>query len=325
MAEPLIQSDAAEAAAMFGAHRRRVWGVAYRLTGSAEDADDIVQETFARLLERPPAKGGPALAGWLLRVATHLGIDAIRRRRHRAYPGPWLPAAVEAPDEDWLDCYASPDPDPEARYGLLESVTFAFLLALETLGPRQRAALLLRDVLGYSARETATTLGTSEGNVRVLHLRARRAMETYDGAPCRLDAEARARHRETLERFLGCLGARDEGALAALLTESVRTATDAAGEYTALARPMVGRSRVARLYVRAALHRADAGPTLEVRTLNALPAAVIHLARPVRRLAPRTVIFLDVREDGAIRSIHSLLAPRKIAAVRFPPSPGGGL
>jgi RNA polymerase sigma-70 factor (ECF subfamily) len=313
----VTQRAAAGPADLFGAHRRRVWGVAYRLTGSAEDADDIAQETFARLLERPPAQDGPALGGWLLRVATHLGIDALRRRRRRAYPGPWLPAAAEAPDADWLDSYASPDPDPEARYGLLESVTFAYLLALEALRPRQRAALLLRDVLGYSASECAAILRTSEGNVRILHLRARRAMESYDGEACRPTPELRDRHRGALERFLACLLSRDEGSLESLLSESVRTVTDAGGEYTALATPLVGRSRVARFYVRAALHRREGGPSVETRLVNGLPAALLCLARPVRRQAPRSVIFLSLRDDGAIRAIHTLLAPRKLGAVRF--------
>jgi RNA polymerase sigma-70 factor (ECF subfamily) len=316
--EPVTQAAAAGPADLFSAHRRRVWGVAYRLTGSAADADDIAQETFARLLERPPARDGPALGGWLLRVATHLGIDALRRRRRSAYPGPWLPAAAEASDADWLDSYASPTPDPEARYGLLESVTFAYLLALEALGPRQRAALLLRDVLGYSASESAAILGTSEGNVRVLHLRARRAMGSYDGDACRPTPELRARHREALERFLACLGSQDEASLASLLCESVRTVTDAGGEYTALAAPMVGRARVARFYLRAALHRRAGGPSVETRLVNGLPAALLCLARPVRRQAPRSLLFLQLRDDGAIQAIHTLLAPRKLAAVRFP-------
>jgi RNA polymerase sigma-70 factor (ECF subfamily) len=319
VSEPLAQRAAREPAALFAAQRRRVWGVAYRLTGSTEDAEDIVQETFARLLERPPAREGPALGGWLLRVATHLAIDALRRRRRRAYPGPWLPAAAEASDPDWLDCYASPTPDPEARYGLLESATFAYLLALEALGPRQRAALLLRDVLGYSASESATILDTSEGNVRVLHLRARRAMASYDADACRPTPQLRARHREALERFLGCLRSSDQGSLESLLAESVRTVTDAGGEYTALAAPLAGRSRVARFYVRAALHRREGGPAVETRLVNGLPAALLTLARPVRRQAPRSLVFLQLRGDGAIQAIHTLLAPRKLAAVRFAP------
>ena len=95
----------------------------------------------------------------------------------------------------------SESPDPEARYGLVESVTFAFLLALEALGPRQRAVLLLRDVLGYSARETADLIGASEGNVRVLHLRARHALEAYDRSRCIPTPELLAQHRGALDQL----------------------------------------------------------------------------------------------------------------------------
>jgi RNA polymerase sigma-70 factor (ECF subfamily) len=320
MSEPAIQPDL-DPAGLFGAHRRRVWGLAYRLTGTAEDADDVVQETFARLLERSPGLEPRAAGAWLARVATHLAIDALRRRRRRAYPGPWLPAAVEAPDADWLDGFPSPDPDAGARYELLESATTAFLLALEALGPRQRAVLVLRDVLGHSAADTAGILGTSEGNVRVLHLRARRALADYDRERCRPGPELRARHREALERFLGCLLAQDAGALEALLSESVRTLTDAGGAYTALAAPMSGRSRVARFYLRAAAHRREGGPSIEVRLVNGLPAALIRLAHPVRRQAPRSVLSVDLDADGRIRTVLSVLAPRKLRAVRFDAAP----
>jgi hypothetical protein len=97
----------------------------------------------------------------------------------------------------------------------------------------------------------------------------------------------------------------------------VRTVTDAGGEYTALAAPMVGRARVARFYLRAALHRRAGGPSVETRLVNGLPAALLCLARPVRRQAPRSLLFLQLRDDGAIQAIHTLLAPRKLAAVRF--------
>ncbi len=315
------EAEATEA--LFRAHGRRLWALGYRLTGSVEDADDVVQETFARLLERPPAGDTETLAPWLVRVATNLGIDALRRRRRRAYPGVWLPAPAEAADAEWLDSYAGESEDPEARYGLLESASYAFLVALEALGSRQRAALLLRDVLGYSARETAETLSTTEGNVRVLHSRARRAMEGYDRARCLPTPELRERHRAALERFLGALVAQDGTALADLLAESVQTVTDAAGEYAALGASLAGRERVAKLYLRAALHRREAGPRIEIRLVNGLPAAVIQLARPRLRLAPRTVLRCELDPDGRIREIHAILAPRKLGAVRFEGAPGG--
>jgi RNA polymerase sigma-70 factor (ECF subfamily) len=306
-------SDRARALeALFSAQRRPLWGLAYRLTGNAEDAEDAVQEAFARLvatgLDAPPDQ----LGRWLARVTTNLGIDALRRRRRRAYAGPWLPSPIETPDAGPLDLHASEAPDPERRYGLAESATYAFLLALEALSPRQRAALLLRDVLGHSARETADCLGTSEGSVRVLHLRARRALAAYDEARCIPTPELRARHRAALQRFLDCLQAQDARGLEALLAEGVETVTDAAGEFTALATPLAGRERVARLYLMAALHRQAGGTRQEIRLVNGLPAALITLRAPVRRQAPQSLLRCELDEAGRIRLVHAVLAPRKL-------------
>lgn len=304
-------------AALFRAQRGRLWGLAYRLTGSAEDADDVVQETFTRLLAQPPDAPADALGPWLVRVATNLGIDALRRRRRRAYAGPWLPSPVET-DDDPLDALASEAPDPEARYGLAESATYAFLLALEALGPRQRAALLLRDVLGHSVGEAAALLGASEGALRVLHLRARRALARYDRERCVPTPALRERHRAVLERFVACLLAQDARGLEALLADAVETVTDAAGEYTALAAPLVGRARVARLYLAAAQHRQAGGTRNELRLVNGLPALLITLLRPVRRQAPRTLLRCELDGDGRVRLVQAILAPRKLAALAPP-------
>jgi len=300
--------------------RRRLWGLAYRLTGSAVDADDVVQEAFARLLDRPPEAGGAPLGPWLVRVATNLGLDALRRRKRRGYEGPWLPQPIEGADDDWPLELAGHDADPEQRYGLAESASYAFLVALEALGPRQRAALLLRDVLGCSAREAAELLGTSEANVRVLHLRARRELADYDEQRCIPGPALRERHREALERMLRCLLAQDADGLQALFTESIRTVTDADGEYTALAKPLDGRDPVARLYLMAALHRQAGDMRVEIRLVNGLPALLLALGRPVRRQAPRSLMRCELDDAGRIRRIETVVAPRKLAALRFPPS-----
>lgn len=302
-------------AALFRAQRRRLWSLAYRLTGSAEDADDVVQETFLRLVAQPPDAAPAELGPWLARVATNLGIDALRRRRRRAYVGPWLPSPVETSDEEPLAARPADGPDPEVRYGLAESASFAFLLALEALSPRQRAVLLLRDVLGNTPRETAGLLATTEGNVRVLHLRARRSLESYDRDRCIPTPALQERHREALQRFLDCLLAQDARGLETLLAESVHTVTDAAGEYTALAAPLAGRARVARLYLVAAATRQQAGAHTEIRLVNGLPAALIRLERPVRRQAPRSLLRCELDEVGRIRLVHAVLAPRKLAAL----------
>ncbi len=112
----------------------------------------------------------------------------------------------------------------------------------------------------------------TEGNVRVLHLRARRAMSAYDRTRSLPSERVRERHRAILHRFLSCLATQDVAGLELLLAESVRTATDSAGEYSALLAPLGGRRAVARFYVQAAANRAPGGPSVEVRTVNGLPA-----------------------------------------------------
>jgi RNA polymerase sigma-70 factor, ECF subfamily len=309
---------AAHAAApeLFDAQRRRLWGLAYRLTGSDADADDAVQEAFTRFLERPPPPGQPAHA-WLVRVTVNLALDALRRRRRRAYPGPWLPSPAERDDADWLDTFANDSPDAERRYDLLESTSYAFLVALEALRPRERAVLILRDVLGWPAAECAELLRMTSGNVRVVHLRARRALAEYDRARCVPTPELRARHRAALERLLAALVAQDTKTVESLLAESVVTTTDAGGEFTALAKRLQGRERVARLYLQAALLRREAEPRVAIRTANAMPAAAITLGRPVRRQAPRTLLQIELDAEGRIAAIHSVLAPGKLRSVSF--------
>lgn len=298
------------------AQQRRLWGLAYRLTGCAADADDIVQETTARSLEHVPALDDETSGPWMVRVATNLAMDVLRARRGRAYVGTWLPSPVATTDDDWFDSLGDHEPDAESRYDVRESVTMAFLVALEELGPRQRAALLLRDVLGYSPAETATVLDTTEGNVRVLHLRARRAMAAYDRTRSDPTETVRERHRAILDRFLSCLATQDVAGLERLLAESVRTATDSAGEYSALRAPLAGCRAVARFYVQAAANRAAGGPSVEVRIVNGLPTAIVTLARPVRRQAPLAVITLQLDDAGSVSAIHTILAPGKPTALR---------
>jgi RNA polymerase sigma factor (sigma-70 family) len=157
--------------AVYREHGQFVWGLCYRMTGSATDADDLLQETFARALASPPRDTGAPWRPWLVRVAVNLARDRLRRRKRTPYVGPWLPAPIETGEQ------AAEDPDPEHRYGLLESVTFAFLMACEALTPRQRAVLLLRDVLDYSVEETARALAMGIPNVKTTHHRARAAMD----------------------------------------------------------------------------------------------------------------------------------------------------
>ncbi|WP_437732833.1 sigma-70 family RNA polymerase sigma factor [Sorangium sp. So ce1335] len=302
-------------AASYREHERFLWALSYRLTGSAADADDIVQETFVRALEHPPARTDEPVRPWLARVALNLGRDALRRRKRRAYDGPWLPSPIETEPEP--PSFEIPGRDgTEGRYDLLESASFAFLIALEALTPQQRAVLLLRDVFDYSVQETADALGLSEASVKTTHHRARRALEPYDRERCRPSPELVERSGAALVRFLQTLATQDVSAIEALLSEDVRVVNDANGEFKAARRIVVGANRAARLF--AGLLRWEGGGALghELRLVNGLPAIVIERVPGLPGAAPRYVLRCDIDAHGRITAIHVVLASEKLTAVR---------
>jgi len=297
-------------ATAFREHRRMLWGLAYRMTGSAADADDVVQETFARAVERPPARTDEPLRPWLVQVAVNVARDALRRRKRRGYVGPWLPSPVEGVD----DLAGPPAGATDARYELRESASYAFLVALEALAPRQRAVLLLRDVLDYSVREAAEALGLSEPNVKTMHHRARRVMASYDATRRPSMAELAAETRSALERFLGAIMSQDAAAAQACLADGARLVSDGGGEFRAALRPVLGPDRITRFFL--GLTRKIGVPArFEVRTLNGLPALVMEYDRPHDRWARRFVVRCDVDSRGAIHAVHVLSASAKLARV----------
>jgi RNA polymerase sigma-70 factor (ECF subfamily) len=304
---------------VFEEHRSFLGGLSYRLTGSAADAEDVVHETFVRVLERPPPRTDQPWRPWLVRVALNLGRDLLRRRRRRGYVGPWLPSPIETGDEAALpgvEARLASGETTEGRYDMLESVSFAFLLALEALTPRQRAVLLLRDVFDYSVREVAEALDVSEPTVKTTHHRARRAMAAYEGRRVLPTRERQAQVREVTERFLAALLAGDARAVEALLVDSAVALTDGGGEFLAARRAVAGADKVARFYVGLTRWRLAATTQIEFRTMNGLPAIVLHTGGGQDRLAPLVVTHLDLDREGRVAAIHSVLASSKLTALR---------
>jgi RNA polymerase sigma-70 factor, ECF subfamily len=297
----------------FQAHRHFLWGLCYRMTGSAADADELVQETFVRAIERPPLSERDGWRAWLTRVAANLSIDTLRLRKRREYVGPWLPAPVETGDD------ASPSghemASTEHRYDLIESVSVAFLLALEHLTPRQRVVLILRDVFDYPVQQTAKVLGLTQSTVKVTHLRARQAMKAYEDERMRPTRDHQARTAERLREFLACLQNHDAAGVEAMLAKDARALSDGGGEFHAARQPIIGRKNVVRLLL---------GPTakpasearLSFRMLNGMPALVAE-SLPRKGYAPRFVFQIELDATGAIGAVHTVLATRKLKAVRF--------
>jgi RNA polymerase sigma-70 factor (ECF subfamily) len=300
----------------FEDHRVFLWGLSFRITGSAADADDVVQETFVKAHQHAPAQLADPRR-WLTRVAVNVARDVLRRRKRRSYLGPWLPTPIETGGDD-----VPPSFEPvvegqtlEGRYDLMESASLAFLQALEALTPTQRAVLLLRDVFDYTAGEVAVVLDTSEGNVRIIHHRARRAMDAYDRRQSRPTAAQRERTAKALQRFLALLSAGDVHGIERMLAADVRTVTDANGEFTALSHPLVGRLRVAKFFAQFSESRRRDEIVFAIRQVNGLPAADIEVASPRGRRPPRLMLSVDLNANGDIVNIWVIASSSKLASL----------
>jgi len=291
---------------LFREHGRLVWRLAYNMTGSAAEADDILQETFTRAIDHCPSTDRD-LVPWLVRVAVNLARDALRRRRRQRYVGPWLPSPVD--DEPM-----SAAPDAGTLLERHEGASYALILALEVLTPQQRAVVLLRDVFEMSVAETAAALALSDVRVKVTHHRARRRLQ----AEGRHSAESRTPSEQTLAaltRFATALTTGDEAELVACVTDGVRVLSDGGGEFIAALRPVQGAERVIRFLLGLRRKLGDDG-AFEVRGVNAEPALVAELRTPVARAAPRWLLRCELAPDGRIAELHLVAASRKLTHVR---------
>jgi RNA polymerase sigma factor (sigma-70 family) len=304
--------------------RRLLWAMCYRMTGNAADADDLVQETFVKAIERPPRNLDEPLKPWLVSVAINLSRDLLRRRKRRGYVGEWLPTPVPTDDSESPASYEPPAPytdSPAARYEMLESISFAFLLALEALTPSQRAVLLLRDVFDYSTSETAAALDITETSAKVLLHRARRRMREYDKDRAIPNKARRAATQQALEQFLLCLKTRDAARLERLLSEDAVSISDGGGEIAAALNPVRGRERVVRLITGLA-EKAGPMPRVAVRLLNGWPALVVDVEEKYQRpgIAPRLTIHFEVDSRGLISRLDTVVAPSKLSGLGQPKS-----
>jgi RNA polymerase sigma-70 factor, ECF subfamily len=219
-------------------HRPALLAHCYRMLGSTHDAEDALQETLLRAWKALPRyEGRSSLHTWLHRVATNVCIDALRRRPKRVLPVDYAPPADprEAETADpvtepiWIEPFADQDlggeggpVTPEARYEQREALELAFIAALQHLAPQQRAVLILRDVLGYSAREVSVMLETTVAAVNSALQRARSSVE--ERLPERSQQDALrtlgdGRVRDLVQRLANAFEAGDVGAILALLAE----------------------------------------------------------------------------------------------------------
>jgi RNA polymerase sigma-70 factor (TIGR02960 family) len=221
-------------------YRRELQVHCYRILGSVQDAEDMLQETLVAAWRGLDAfEGRASLRTWLYRIATNASLGVLRRARPAREippppepPGDFPPATrtmaepvwLEPYPDAWLDDLPDSTPGPEARYDSREAIELAFVVALQQLSPRERAAVVLKDVLGFRVAETADLLDATEASVNSALQRARDKLDRLNRDRRRVDAPVpgSAAERDLVGRFARAFESGDVGSVVALLSEDAR-------------------------------------------------------------------------------------------------------
>ena len=295
----VMESDpriGADERATFERHRRRLWGVAYRMLGSRADADDMVQEAWLRW-HRAPHGDIRTPEAWLVTAITRLSIDRLRelRAEREAYVGPWLPEPLVADA-------------PEHAAEVASDLSVALLAVLERLGAEERAAFLLHEVFDCEYADIAKIVGKSEVACRQLVSRARRRVR--EAKPrVRVDRQAQ---RRLLDALVHAIRAHDEAGLVQILAPEAAWTADGGGKAKAARKVIHGADAVARFAVGVFRRYVD---DIEFRdtVVNGEPGlAVLH--------GNVVLAVMSIATDGVrIVDVYSILNPDKLRGVEVRP------
>jgi RNA polymerase sigma-70 factor (ECF subfamily) len=275
----------------------RLFGLAYRMLGSRQEAEDAVQEAFLRWY-RTETDDIRSPEAWLTTVLSRICLDRLRSlaAERKVYVGPWLPEPLVAEEQP-----------PDRRVEIASDLSMALLIILERLSPEERAAFLMRDVFDCGYPEIGRVLGKTEAACRQLGHRAR---ERVRGGKPRFDV-SEAAHRRLVERYVRAVQARDVDQIAALLAPDAVLLSDGGGKARAARRPIVGANRIARLEA-GVLRKLPDRLTFQIASVNGRTGAVGYLdGRPFAVTAFET--------DGErILSVMRVLNPDKLGDVASP-------
>jgi RNA polymerase sigma-70 factor, ECF subfamily len=285
--------------------RRELLAHCYRMLGSVDEAEDLVQETYPRAWRSYGAfERRSSVRVWLYRIATNVCLTAVERRARRALPSglgapsddPDSPPVLAGPDVAWLqpipDALVAPDSDdPAVVVALRASLRLALIASLQHLPPRQRAVLILRDVLAWPARDVAEALGTSTAAVKSALQRARGKLEHV--APDEVDEPSEPEARALLDQYIAAFETADANALARVLRE------DAALEMTPSRTWFAGRSTCMR-YLTPVLG-APADWRMTPTNANGQPAALAYRRSESGAYEPFAIVLLTTTTTGISR------------------------
>lgn len=296
------QTDPALGAVM--GEKRQLINVAYRLLGSLAEAEDVVQEAYARWYAMSPQQQGAieSPGAWLTTVASRICLDLLgsARARRERYVGEWIPEPVPDPSE-WVSGRPNRTAvDPADRVTLDESVNMAFLVVLESMTPAERVAFILHDVFRYPFGQVAEITGRSPAACRQLASSARRRIRDAQGpvAPA-------ARHAGVVRAFKEAWQAQDIHALLGLLDPDATVVADGGGLVSAALDPIEGAEQIARYFVDLA-GRTPTGVTFLERTVNGQPGLVAQYQG-----VTITVLAFDLADDR-VRHIWAVRNPDKL-------------
>ena len=294
-------SAAASHVGTFQKYRPLLFSIAYRMMGSADDADDVLQDACLRFQAESLATVRSPKA-YLSTIVTRLCLNELKSARvaREQYVGPWLPEPIlsEAMDEG---------ADPERRVTEYDSISIAFLSLLQTLTPAERAVFLLHEVFDYRYDEVAGMLDKSEVACRKLFSRAKR----YLAANRPRFTTTPAEHRRILEQFMRASGSGDLDRLSAMLTEDVVFWADGVGKVRGAAlHPVRGRDAVGRFVLGVSERFTPPGAIFGVADLNGRPTILVRNADG----SPAIVVSVEL-DGGRIQSIWAIANPDKLGRV----------
>jgi RNA polymerase sigma-70 factor (ECF subfamily) len=283
---------------LFQSHRRQLFAVAYRMLGSASDAEDVVQDAWLRYAAAQPSDLRSPQA-YLTTIVTRLCLDRLKSARaaRETYVGPWLPEPIATDHRR----------EPEASLAQAESVTLAFMVLLETLSPEERAVFLLREVFDHEYDAIAAMLDLTAANCRQLFHRAKSRI-----------AERRPRFHDAVEekrplvgRFVNALRDGDADELTSVLAEDVGFWSDGGGKVLAARRPVFGRANVVHVLVGIWRTARSQGISIakvgfDIVEVNEEPALVLRVDGHVDSVYTMTI------DDGAIAALRIVRNPDKL-------------
>ncbi|HLX57672.1 MAG TPA: RNA polymerase sigma-70 factor [Ktedonobacteraceae bacterium] len=280
----------------FESYRSYLFAIAYRMLGSAMDAEDMVQETYLRY-QRTQPETISSLKAYLTTIITRLCMDQLQlaRRKRELYVGPWLPEPI-------LTRTTTEVADPQERVDMEESISLAFLLLLERLQPVERAVFLLREVFEYEFAEIAGILGKSEAACRRSFSRAKQHLSQHRP---RFPSSPQA-HRQLLTSYMQAVQTGEMGALEHMLAEDVTLWADSGGKVKQAAlRPITGRDAVARFSM-GTRRFLPQDYQVEIAVVNGQPATVF-------RANGKAFLVLAIEiEAGRIQTVRLMANPEKL-------------